>query len=149
MIPSPFSRQIKVIIMGIVCSLPIYLRYLTTITDNNILLLSFVAFVVALCIDTIRFSYFFWEKQYYLLGQVLPLIIYGVLGVLTCLFFPPKVFNRIFLPLRFIGSLGLSTIVSIPVVLLIFLGIVTLLRFFASKTGRTFSEFYGEKNEEE
>lgn len=149
MIPSPFSRQIKVIIMGIVCSLPIYLRYLTTITDNNILLLSFIAFVIALCIDTIRFSYYFWEKQYYLLGQVFPLVIYAVLGVLTCLLFPPKVFNRIFLPLRFVGSLGLTTIESIPVVLLMFLGIVTLLRFFVSKKGRTFSNYYGEKNEDE
>jgi len=98
MLLSLFYRLLRLIITSIICSLPIYLGYFVSIQDKGILLLSFIAFVVATGIDTYYFSFTFWKIRDYYLGLLLPLVIYNVMGFLTCLVSRPIVFNRIFLP---------------------------------------------------
>ncbi len=147
MLLSLFFRLLRIIITGIICSLPIYLEYLTTIPDNGILFISFIAFIVATGIDAYHFSFDFWKIQDYYLGLLLPLVIYIVMGFLTCLIFPPVVFNRIFLPLRFAGYFGITTIISIPIVSVVFIILVTLLRFFGARSGHLFYKTCFNKNE--
>ena len=135
MLRSLFFRLLRLVITSILCSLPIYLGYLVTITNNGILFLSFIAFVIATGIDAYRFSFAAWKIQDYFLCRLLPLVMYIVMGFLTCLVFPPVVFNRIFLPLRFAGCFGMKTIESIPVIGIAFIVIVTVLRFFGARSG--------------
>ena len=135
-----FFRFLRYLVTGIICSLPIYLVYLEAVTDNTILFLSLLAFIILIIIDTYQFSFDFWEINHYFLGLLLPLVIYIVLGFLTCMFFPPVVFNRIFLPLRFAWAFGMRTIESIPVVSGGIIAIVTVMRFFVARAGREFYE---------
>lgn len=137
MLKSLLFRLLRLVITSILCSLPIYLQYVGTIPDNVILFLSFIAFVIATGIDTYRFSSIFWKIQGYYFGQLLPLGIYIILSFLTCLVFPPAVFNRIFLPLRFAGGFGMRTIESIGLISIVVIVIVTILRFFGARTGRS------------
>ena len=122
-------------ISSIVCSLPIYLVYMMTIKNSIILLVSFVIFVFVIGFDAYRFSYFFWEKKDYFLGQLLPVFIYMVMGFLTCLIFKPVVFNRIFLPLRFAGCIGITTIKSIGIVSIVLMIFVSILSFLGARSG--------------
>jgi len=138
MLLSLFYRLLRLIITSIICSLPIYLGYFVSIQDKGILLLSFIAFVVATGIDTYYFSFTFWKIRDYYLGLLLPLVIYNVMGFLTCLVSRPIVFNRIFLPLRFAGCFGMRTIESIVVISMVFILIVTVIRFFGAKSGHLF-----------
>ena len=124
-------------ITSILCSLPIYLEYVVVISDNLILFLSFIAFVIAVGIDAYQFSSIFWKRKAYYVGQLLPLVAYSVVGFLTCLLFPPTVFNRIFLPLRFAGCFGMQTMGSIALVSIIVIMLVTGLRFFGAISGRS------------
>ncbi len=148
MLLSLFFRLLRLIISSVICSLPIYLGYLVTIPDNAILFLSFIAFIIATGTDAYHFSFAFWKIQDYYLGQLLPLVIYIVVGFLTCLIFPPVVFNRIFLPLRFAGCFGMRTIVSIPIVSMAFIVIVTTLRFFGARAGHLFHKMCFKENED-
>lgn len=131
-----FFRLFVLLVTSVVCSLPIYLGNAGVITSEGVLVLAFIAFVVATGIDTYRFSFAFWEIQDYFIGQLLPLLLYIALGFLTYLTFQPVVFNRIFLPLRFAGCFHLRTIESIAVVGLVFIVIVTGLRFLGAWAGR-------------
>ena len=137
MLLSLFFRLLRLMITSVLCSLPIYIGYLVEDADNIILFVSFVAFIIAIGIDTCRFSSAFWKIRDFYLGQLLPLVIYAVIGFITCLIFPPVVFNRIFLPLRFAGGFGITTMVSIWIVSAIIIAIVTILRFFGARAGRS------------
>ena len=137
MLLSLFFRVLRLIITSVFCSLPIYIGYLVEGADNVILFISFVAFMTATGIDACRFSSAFWKIRDFYLGQLLPLVIYAVMGFITCLLFPPVVFNRIFLPLRFAGGFGIATMVSIWIVSAIIIAIVAVLRFFGAKAGRS------------
>ena len=148
MLLSVFFRLSKLLITSIICSLPIYLGYLEVITDNGILFLSFLAFVVAISVDAYRFSFTFWEIQDYCLGQLLPLVIYIAMGFLTCLIFQPVVFNRIFLPLRFARCFGMRTIESIAIVAIAVIVIVTVLRFLGARSGYLFFDEFVEDEED-
>lgn len=147
MLLSVFFRLLRFLITSIICSLPIYLGYLGVISDNGILFISFVAFVVIMGIDAYRFSFTFWERKHYSLGLLLPLGIYIVMGFLIWLAFPPIVFNRIFLPLRFTLAFGMRTIVSIVIVSVIVIVTVTVLRFLGAKKGRAYSNKFIEIKE--
>ena len=138
MLTALLSRLLRFFITGVICSLPIYLGYLIEITDNGILCLSFIAFVVAISFDAYNFSFDYWEIQDYYLGQLLPLAIYIVMGFPTYLLFRPVVFNRIFLPLRFAGVFGMGTMESIVIVSIAVIVIVTALWFFGARAGRLF-----------
>ncbi|MBQ9097326.1 MAG: hypothetical protein IJY55_02895 [Clostridia bacterium] len=148
MLLSLFFRVLRLMITSILCSLPIYLEYVGTIPDNVILFLSFVAFMAATGIDACRFSSAFWKIQDYYLGQLLPLVIYIIMGFLTCLLFQPVVFNRIFLPLRFAGGFGMRTIESIVYVAITIIIIVTILRFFGARLGRSTHNMFVRENED-
>ncbi len=148
MLLSVFFRLSRLLITSIICSLPIYLGYLEVITDNGILFLSFLAFVVAISVDAYCFSFTFWEIQDYCLGQLLPLVIYIAMGLLTCLISRPVVFNRIFLPLRFAGCFGMRTIESIAIVAIAVIVIVTVLRFFGARSGYLFFDEFAEDEED-
>ena len=148
MLLSVFFRLLRLVITGIFCSLPIYLGYVITITDNGILFLSFLAFVVATAIDAYRFSFAFWQVEDYFIGQLFPLIIYVVMGFAACLSFHPVLFNRIFLPLRFAGCLGMRTIESIAIVSIFVIVMVTVLRIFGARSGRLYENIYSIKNED-
>lgn len=143
-----FSRLLRLMITSIICSLPIYLGYLVTIPDNGILFLSFITFVVITGDEAYRFSFDYWEIKHYYIGQLLPLVIYIVMGFLTCWLFTPVVFNRIFLPLRFAGCFGMRTIESIAVISVVFIVIVTALRFGGARSGYLFYEMSSEENED-
>lgn len=138
MSPSFFPRLSKLLVTSVVCSSPIYLTHLIEITDIGILVLSFVAFAVIIAIDAHHFSFEFWETENYYSYLLLPLLVYIVMGFLTCLFFQPYIFNRIFLPLRFAGSFGIRTIGSIAIVSVVFILIVTVSRFWGARSGRMF-----------
>ncbi len=148
MLTALFFRLLRFFITGVICSLPIYLGYLIEITDNGILLLSFIAFVVAISFDAYNFSFDFWEIQDYYLGQLLPLVIYIVMGIPTYLLFQPVVFNRIFLPLRFAWVFGMGTMESIVIVSIPVVVIVTVLRFFGARAGRLFFNMSVEEDED-
>ncbi len=148
MLSSLFFRLLRLMITSIICSLPIYLGYLVTIPDNGILFLSFFAFVIAIGFNTYIFSFDFCEMKYYYIGLLLPLVIYIVMGFLACLCFPPVVFNRIFLPLRFAGCFGMRTIESIAVISVVFIVMVTALRFWGARSGYLFYEMDSEENED-
>ena len=148
MLSSLFFRLLRLIITSVICSLPIYLKYLVTISDNAILLLSFILFVVAIGIDAYFFSFDFWKIQDYYFGHLLPLVIYIAMGFLTCLSFKPVVFNRIFLPLRFAGCFGMKTIESIVIVSMAVIVIVTVLRFFRARSGHLLYDMYFSENED-
>lgn len=135
-----FFRLSRYLIISIICSLPIYLGYLVEVSNNNIFFLSFIPFLIAVSIDAYQFSLDFWEINHYFIGLLLPLVIYTVMACLTCLTFPPIVFNRIFLPLRFAGCFGMNTIRSIPVVSGGIIALVTVLRFLGARAGRLFDE---------
>ena len=128
-------RFLKIVVAGVICSLPIYLRYIMPISDNAILIISFTAFMIVTCYDSYKFSKVFRKRKDYYYGLLLPLLIYIFLGVLTRLFFPPIVFNRIFLPLRFAGLFGLETLQSIFIFSVINIGIVTIARTLGVKKG--------------
>ncbi len=148
MLLASFFRLLRFLITSVACSLPIYLANYTVITDNGILLLSFIAFVLLTCIDAYRFSFDYWERVDYYLGILLPLLIYIIISFLFWLVFPPAVFNRIFLPLRFALCFGMKTIESIVIVGIAFIVIVTVLRFFGARAGRLFSNNFAEKEED-
>lgn len=148
MLVSLFFRLLRFLITGIICSLPIYFDSLGVVKDNGILFISFMAYVFIMGYDTYNFSFTFWEKKHYYLGLLLPLGIYIIMGFLTCLFLPPVVFNRIFLPLRFAGGFGLRTIESIPVISMIIIVVLTVLRFFGARAGRLFLDNFLEEEEE-
>lgn len=135
MILAVFSRLLKLVFTSIICSLFIYLGNFLTISDKGILFLSFVTFGVAISIDSYCFSFDFYRIWDYFVGQLLPLVIYIVMGFLTCLAFNPIVFNRIFLPLRFAGCFGMRTIESIAVMGIAFIAIVAVFRFFGARSG--------------
>ena len=137
MLKSLFFRLLRIIITSAICSLPIYIGYVVEEADNVILFVSFIAFMIAIGIDTYRFSSAFWKIRDFYWGQLLPLVIYVVMGFITCLIFPPAVFNRIFLPLRFAGGFEITTMVSVWIVSAIIIVIVTVLSFFGSKAGRS------------
>ncbi len=137
MLLSLFFRVLRLMITSVLCSLPIYIGYLVEDADNVILFVSFVAFIIAIGIDTCRFSSAFWKIRDFYLGQLLPLGIYSFMGFLTCLLFPPVVFNRIFLPLRFAGGFGIKTIGSIGIISIIVIVLVTVVRFFGARAGRS------------
>ncbi len=137
MLLSLMFRLLRLMITSVLCSLPIYIRYVVEGADNVILFLSFIAFMIATCIDAYRFSSTFWGIKDYYLGQLLPLGIYCTTGLLTCLLFPPVVFNRIYLPLRFLGCIGLSTKKSVVLVSILFIITVTGLRFAGAIAGRS------------
>ena len=130
-------RLLKIIFTSILCSLPIYIGYVVNGTDNVILFISFIAFIIAIGIDTYQFSSTFWKMQAYYFGQLLPLILYSVTGILTCFLFPPIVFNRIYLPLRIMGCFGLSTKKSVVLVSIFIILVVTGLRFAGAISGRS------------
>lgn len=140
MLSSWFFRVFRLVITSAICSSPIYFAYLVSIPDKAILFLSFIAFIIVTGIDTYYFSFDFWNKKNYYSGVLFPFVIYAGMGVATCLVFPPAVFNRIFLPLRFAGSFGMSTMGSIGIVSIAVLAIVTALRFFGARAGRLFFE---------
>ena len=137
MLKSLLFRWLRLMITSVLCSLPIYLEYVVVISDNLILFLSFIAFVVAVGIDAYQFSSIYWKRQAYYVGQFSPLALYSVVGFLTCLIFPPAVFNRIFLPLRFAGCFGMQTMGSIVLVSIIVIMLVTGLRFCGARAGRS------------
>lgn len=130
-----FFRLLVLLITSAVCSLPIQLG--NAATSEGVLALAFFAFVIAIGIDTYRFSFALWKIQDYFIGQLLPLFLYIALGLWTCRTFRPVVFNRIFLPLRFAGCFHLTTMESIVVVGLVFIVIVTGLRFLGAQAGRS------------
>ena len=136
MLLSLFLRFLKLLITSTICSLPIYLGYMTSISDSGILILSFILFIAAVSYDAYFFSFDFWKMKDYYLGLLLPFVIYIAMGFLTCLLPSPVVFNRIFLPLRFAGYLGISTMESIIAVSIVMLGLITILRFHGAKSGR-------------
>lgn len=135
MLLSLFSRLLRLVGTSVICSLPIYLGTAGIMADKGVLFLSFITFVIATGIDTYLFSFVFYKIRDYFLGQLLPLVIYIVMGFLTCLIFQPVVFNRIFLPLRFAGCFGMRTIESIAVIGIAFIVIVTVLRFLGARSG--------------
>jgi len=138
MLKALFFRLLRLLITSVICSLPIYLGVAEKVTNKGILLLSFIAFVIVTGIDVYHFSFAYYKIRDYYLGQLLPLVIYIVMGFLTCLMFRPFVFNRVFLPLRFAGFFGMRTIESIVVVGIILIVILTALRFFRAKAGRSY-----------
>lgn len=142
MLSSLFSRLLRLVITSVICSLPIHLAAAGIMADKVVLFLSFIAFVIATGIDAYRFSFSFYEIQDYFLGQLLPLVIYIVMGSLTCLVFRPVVFNRIFLPLRFAGGFGMRTIESIIIISVLFIVIVTVIRIIGARLGRLFDMWY-------
>ncbi len=137
--PSLISRSLRFFITSIICSLPIFIGQLLSITDNGILFFSFIVFAIEIGIDSYHFSFVFLGIENYCFYQLLPLVIYLITGFFTCLLFPPFIFNRIFLPLRFAGIFGMSTIASIAITSIIFIVIVTVLRFFGARAGRLFA----------
>ena len=149
MLFSAFFRLLSLLTASILCSLSIYLAYTGIITDNGILLLSFIAFIITTGVEAYRFSFVFWKKEDYFLGQLLPLVVYIIMGFLTCLLLPPVVFNRIFLPLRFAGCFGMRTNESIIVIGIVLIVIVTVLRFFGARSGYLFYETDISDNEDE
>ncbi len=134
MLSSLFFRLLRFVITSVICSVPIYLGTAGIMEDKGVLFLSFIAFVIATGIDTYRFSFDFYKIWDYFLGQLLPLVIYIVMGFLTCLIFQPVVFNRIFLPLRFAGCFGMITIESISVIGVAFIVIVTAMSFLGARS---------------
>lgn len=148
MLSSLFFRLLRFLIISIICSLPIYLGYLATISDNYILFLSCLTFLIVMSVDSYYFSFAFWETRDYFLGQLLPLVIYIIMGFSACLVFPPVVFNRIFLPLRFAGGFGMRTIESIAIVSTAVIVIVTVLRFIGARSGRLLSNYFIEEEED-
>lgn len=137
MLKSLLFRWLRLMITSVLCSLPIYLEYVVVISDNLILFLSFIAFAIAVGIDAYQFSSIYWKRQAYYVGQLSPLVVYSVVGFVTCLIFPPTVFNRIFLPLRFAGCFGMQTMGSIVLVSIIVIMLVTGLRFCGARAGRS------------
>lgn len=150
MLSSPlwFFRLFRLMITSALCSVPIYLGYFISISDRGMLALSFLAFVAVIGIDAYYFSFTFWTKQNYYFGQLLPFVIYIVMGFLTCVLCPPVVFNRFFLPLRFAGVFGIRTIVSIGIVSIVVIAIVTALSFFGARSGHLFEEEIKREQEE-
>ena len=147
MVTSVFFRLLRFLIMSVACSLPIYIGYFGIITDDGILLLAFLLFVVVMGVDTYRFSFTFWRRKHYYLGLLIPLFLYFIIGVLVWLVFPPFVFNRIFLPLRLALGLGLSTLGSIGIVAIGLTAMLTIVRFLAAKAGRVYSNKFIESKE--
>ncbi len=144
-----FLRLLRLFITSVLCSLPIHLVRVADLilisgkvlfTDRVILALSFIAFIIAIGIDAYRFSFVFFNIRDYFLGQLLPLVTYIAAGFLICLNFPPVVFNRIFLPLRFVYFFGMKTIESIGIVALALLLLITVLRLLGARSGRLFSD---------
>ncbi len=149
MLASVFFRLLRLLGTSLLCSLPIYLGAAGIIADKGVLFLSFIAFVIATGIDAYRFSFAFYKIRDYFFGQLLPLVIYIVMGFLTCLIFKPVVFNRIFLPLRFAGSFGMTTIKSIAVIGIAFIVMVTALRFFGARSGYVLHNMYDVSEDED
>lgn len=147
MLLSLFSRWLRLMITGVVCSLPLYLKYMMTLNNNIIIFISLLIFVSVIGFDAYRFSYMFWKKRDYLLGQILPLLTYIITAYLTCMVFKPIVFNRIFLPLKFAECFGMKNVVSIGIVSAVLMIIVTILSFFGARAGylyyRTFESEFG------
>lgn len=137
MLKSLMFRLLRLMITSVLCSLPIYIGYVVGEADNIILFLSFISFVIAICIDSYRFSSAFWKIRDYYLGQLLPIGIYCITGFLTCLIFPPVVFNRLFLPLRLLGCFGMNTRKSVVIVSIIIILIATGIRFAGAIAGRS------------
>ncbi len=140
MVASVAYRVLRFFLTSIACSLPIYLGYVIKISDYGILYISFLLFILATGIEAYRFSFLFWQIQDFYFGQLIPLGIYAFTGFLGSLVFPPVVFNRIFLPLRFAGCFGLKTTESVWVISLVFAGITAILRFFGARAGHVYHD---------
>ena len=130
-----FSRFLRILITSMICSLSICLGISGIINDKGVLFLSFITFIIVTGIDGYHFSFVFWKIRDYFLGQLLPLVIYICMGFLTCLIFRPVVFNRMFLPLRFAGCFEIRTHESIAIIGIVFIIIVTVLRFIGARLG--------------
>ncbi|MBR2471671.1 MAG: hypothetical protein IKB55_03200 [Clostridia bacterium] len=70
------------------------------------------------------------------------------MGLLTCLIFPPAVFNRIFLPLRVAGCLGMNTIESVIFISIAIIVMVTGLRFVGAISGRSNHNMFVRENDD-
>jgi hypothetical protein len=132
------SRLLSVFVISIVCSVPVSLNGVFNISDNDVLFISFMMFVLIMGIDAYNFSYNFWMNEDYFKGQLLPFVIYVCLAYFTCLTFRPVVFNKLFLPLRFARAFGLSTVESITVISLVLIILITVLRFLGMRSAKTF-----------
>ncbi len=132
------TRTLKLFFFGLVCSLPIYLEYFTSIPVKGILFLSFFAFLIATGIDTYCFSFDYWEKRYFFIGTILPLAIYFMMSIVTYLLFPPVIFNRIFFPLRVALICEISTRNSIAVAFAVLLVVISLIRMLGARLGRMY-----------
>ena len=146
---SLFIRLIRLMITSIICSLPIYFGYVVTISDNNILLLSFVFFIVLTGIDAYRFSFNFWKIRDCFSGIILPVVVYDFLGFITVLSFKPVIFNRIFLPLRFADCFGMKTGESVLIISICVIVMVTVLSFIGSRMGSRIYNMYLAEDEEQ
>ena len=142
-----FFSVLNLVFFSVICSCTIHLGVMGIIEDKVVLLSSFMLFAVVIGIDSYRFSFNYWKTRDYFIGQLLPRVIYIGMACLTCMTFKPVVFNRIFLPLRFAGSFELPTIKSIPIVGIVFIVIVTVVRFYGARAG--YLVYWKKKSEKE
>ena len=139
------DRLLRVFIVGIFSSLPIYLADLIPISNVDILFLSFFLFLGISVVDAYLFSFSSWHKLDYCVGLLLPLVTYIALAFLTYLLFKPVVFNRFFLPLRFgCCFFGIKTLMSMVFVAPGIWAIISLASFIGAKFGFSYHTKYGD-----
>lgn len=143
-------RVLRLIGMGIISSLPIFISSFVSFTGEQVLAVSGAIFLVLYGIDSFLFSYTFWKPEDYFIGQLLPLVIYTGCAYATFFLAKARFFNSLFLTFRCAeifkieynkGTLQyMKTFDSIAAVCVALIIIATILRLIGSHFGKKIFE---------